>query len=50
MHCLIMIAGGIFATYVAAKEAWSHAELHYGEKSQIEGVSCPPKLLTNSVL
>jgi len=32
-----LIASSLLAAYVAAKETWSHAEIHYGEPNQIEG-------------
>lgn len=35
---LKLISSAILAAYAAA-ETWSHAELHFGESNQIEGVS-----------
>ena len=34
----VIFAAGL-SLLAAAKEQWSHAEIHYGESSQIEGVS-----------
>lgn len=41
-----VLAIGLLATIASAVDEWSHAEIHYGDHNQIEGVSL--LVLTNN--